>query len=58
MARQLKSLLPAEIPVIYLIKPMFTNIADEENIRNGILALLGFMQLFHDLLVESNAQYR
>jgi len=57
MARYLKSLLPAEIPVKYSIKPMFTSIESEENIRNGILALKDFMNLFYDLLIEGSESY-
>jgi len=57
MARHLQSLLPVEIPVNYPIKPMFTNIEIEENIRNGMVALLDFMRLFYGLLAEISKQY-
>ena len=57
MAQHLKSLLPAEIPANNPISPMFTNIESEENIRNGIIALLDFMRLFYDLLSENSKQY-
>jgi len=57
MVQHLKSLLPIEIPASYPIKPMFTNIESEENIRNGMIALLDFMRLLYDLLAENNKQY-
>jgi len=57
MARHLKNLLPVAIPKNYPVKSMFTNIENEENIRNGIIALLDFMRLFYDLLAESSEQY-
>ncbi|MCL2362711.1 MAG: hypothetical protein FWC73_12970 [Defluviitaleaceae bacterium] len=57
MARYLKKLLPAEIPPNYSIKPMFTSIESEENIRNGILALRDLMCLFYDLLIEDGKKY-
>ena len=57
VARHLKNLLPIEIPESYPIKPMFTNITDEEGIRGGIVALLDFMRLFYDLLADSGEQY-
>jgi len=57
MSRHLKNLLPVEIPASYPIKSMFTNIAVEESIQSGIIALLDFMRLFYDLLAESSEQY-
>ena len=41
----LKSLLPANIPDTYALKPMFKNISSEENIRNGVIAFRDFMYL-------------
>ena len=57
MARHLRSLLPAELPLYYPISPMFTSIESEENIRKGVIALLDFMRLFFDLLAENSEQY-
>ena len=57
MARYLKHLLPARIPAIYSVKPMFVRIESEENIRSGILALKDFMSIFYDLLIEDSAKY-
>jgi len=57
MARHLQSLLPVEIPASYPIKSMFINIEIEENIRNGMVALLDFMRLFYGLLAENSKQY-
>jgi len=57
MAQYLKNLLPTEIPADYSIKPIFTNIEVEENIRNGILALKDFMSLFYGLLIEDSERY-
>jgi len=57
MARHLKSLLPADAPTNYFIKPMFTSIESEESIKSGMIALLDFMRLFYDLLAENSQQY-
>jgi len=57
MARYLRNLLPPEIPADYSIKPMFTSIESEENIRAGIFALRDFMGLFYDLLIEDSQKY-
>ena len=57
MARYFRNLLPAEIPINYAIKPMFTSIESEENIRNGVLALKEFMDLFYDLLIKDGKKY-
>jgi len=57
MAQYLKSLLPLEIPADYTISPMFTSIASEENIKNGIHALKDFMALFYGLLIEDSSKY-
>lgn len=33
----LKSLIPADIPDAYALKPMFNHVSSEENIRNGVI---------------------
>lgn len=53
----LKSLLPANIPDTYALKPMFKNISSEENIRNGVIAFRDFMYLFCDRLISDGHLY-
>ena len=57
MARYLKNLLPAEIPADYSVKPIFTKIEREDNIRNGVAALRDFMGQNYDLLIADSGQY-
>ncbi|MDR7855205.1 hypothetical protein [Tissierella sp.] len=53
----IKNLIPANIPETYVLKPMFENIASEENIRNGIIAFRDFLYLFCDRLISDGDLY-
>ena len=57
MAKYLKGLLPANIPAAYSLKSMFTNISNEDNIRNGILSLRDFLNQLFDRLIVDGGQY-
>ena len=57
MAGYIKNLLPSEIPADYAIKPIFTSIEREVNIRNGILALKDFMNQLYDIIIEDGEKY-
>lgn len=48
----LKQLIPSDIPETYEIHPMFTHLASEENIREGVLAYRGFLYRFCDFLAS------
>jgi len=52
-----KNLIPANIPDTYALKPMFANIASEENIRRGVIAFKDFLHLFFDRLTEEGHLY-
>lgn len=52
VAKFQKNLIPANIPEAYALKPIFENIASEENIRNGVIAFRDFIYLFFDRLIS------
>jgi len=52
-----KNLIPVNIPDTYALKPMFESIADEENIRNGVVAFRDFLYLFFDRLITDGHSY-
>lgn len=52
IAKYLKDLVPAKIPESYLVKPMFKNVASEEDIRNGVVAFRDFLYSFCDCLIS------
>jgi len=52
-----KKLIPANIPEIYALKPMFVNVANEENIRNGVVAFRDFLYLFCNRLISDGHLY-
>ena len=56
-ALYLKSLIPKNIPKIYALNPMFENVADEENIRNGIIAFRDYLYLFCERLISDGHLY-
>ena len=56
-AKYIKNLIPANIPEIYALKPMFENVASEENIRNGVIAFRDFLYLFCDRLIADGHLY-
>jgi len=56
-AKYIKNLIPANIPEIYALKPMFENVANEENIRKGVVAFRDFLYLFCDRLISDGHLY-
>jgi len=56
-AEYIKNLIPADIDENYAIKPMFKNIASEEDIRKGIIAFRDFLYLFCERLVSDGHLY-
>jgi cell fate (sporulation/competence/biofilm development) regulator YlbF (YheA/YmcA/DUF963 family) len=50
MAKHLKNVI-SEIPETYTINPMFKNISDDEDIREGVLAFRNFMYQLCDILI-------
>jgi len=57
IAKYLKDLIPANIPETYALKPMFENVASEEDIRNGVVAFRDFLYLFCDHLISDGHLY-
>lgn len=57
IAKYIKNLIPANIPETYVLKPMFENVASEEDIRNGVIAFRDFLYLFCDLLISDGHLY-
>ena len=56
-AKHLKNLLPVNIPETYMLKPIFENIAEEDDIRNGVIAFRDFIHLFFDHLISKGHLY-
>jgi len=56
-AKYMKNLIPANIPETYTLKPMFKDVASDENIRNGIIAFRDFLHLFCDRLISDGDMY-
>jgi len=56
-AKYIRNLIPANIPETYALKPMFENVASEENIRNGVIAFRDFLYLFCDRLITDGHLY-
>jgi len=57
IARYKKNLIPANIPETYTLKPMFENVANEENIRKGIVAFRDFVYILCDRLISDGHLY-
>ena len=57
MAKHLKNVITSEIPETYDINPRFINISDEENIREGVLALRNFLYRLCDTLIVEGDLY-
>lgn len=57
IAKYIKNLIPTSIPETYALKPMFRNIASEENIRKGVIAFREFLYLFCDRLISDGHLY-
>ena len=53
----LKSLIPADIPDTYELKPKFKNVASEENIHKGVIAFRDFLYVFCDRLISDGYLY-
>jgi len=56
-AKYLKNLLPVNIPETYALKPIFANVAEEKEIRDGVIAFRDFMALFFDCLILEGHRY-
>ena len=52
VARYLKNLIPAGIPETYALKPVFESVANEDTIRNGVIAFREFLNLLCDRLIS------
>ncbi len=57
IAKYIKNLIPANIPETYALKPMFENVASEEDIRNGVIVFRDFLYLFCDRLISDGHLY-
>ena len=57
IAKYLKNLIPANIPEFYELNPIFDSIANEENIRNGVIAYRDYLYLFCDHLISDGSSY-
>ena len=57
MAKHLKNVITPEIPETYTINPMFENISNEENIREGVLAFRNFLYQLCDVLIVEGDSY-
>ncbi len=56
-AKHMKKLIPVNIPETYAIKPRFESVANEENIRKGVIAFRDFLYVFCDHLVSDGDLY-
>jgi len=57
VAKYQKNLIPVNIQESYSLKPMFKNLASDEDIRNGIIAFRDFLFLFCDILISDGHLY-
>jgi len=57
VAKFLKSLIPANIPKEYALKPVFESVASDEKIRDGVIAFRDFLYLLFDRLVAEGSLY-
>jgi hypothetical protein len=57
MAKYLKNLIPANIPETYALKPIFKKVANEENIRKGVIAFRDFLFLLCEFLIKDGHLY-
>ena len=57
MAKHLKNVITSEIPETYAINPMFENISNEENIREGVLVFRNFLYQLCDVLIVEGDLY-
>jgi len=56
-AKYMKSLIPPNMPETYTLKPIFKDVASDENIRNGIIAFRDFLYLLCDRLISDGDMY-
>jgi len=57
VAKYKRTLIPEHIPVVYGLKPMFASIANEEDIRNGVVAFRDFLYELFDRLTSEGHLY-
>jgi len=57
VAKFLKNLIPVNIPKSYVLKPMFKDVAGDEDIRKGILAFRDCLHLICDILISEGHLY-
>jgi len=57
IAEYLKKMIPRVIPDNYELKPMFLNIAGEQDILNGVVAFRDFLYTLYDCLVSEGHKY-
>ncbi len=56
-ALYIKNLIPKNIPETYALNSMFENVADEVNIRKGIIAFRDYLYLFCERLISDGHLY-
>ena len=57
VARYLKNLISARIPETYTLKPVFNSVADEAQIRSGVIAFRDFLYVLCDRLISDGSTY-
>lgn len=57
MGKHLKNLISSEIPEIYTVNPVFSNVSREENLREGVLAFRNFLYRICDGLISEGNGY-
>jgi hypothetical protein len=57
VANFLKKLLPSSIPETYDLKPIFENIANDQDIRNGVIAFRDFLLVYFERLATNGHLY-
>lgn len=57
VARYLKEIMTPEINEVYTINPIFSNVSDEDSIREGVVALRAFLVRFYDVLYTKSDLY-
>lgn len=55
--KYIKNLISVNIPETYTLKPLFENVANEENIRNGVIAFRDFLYTFCGRLLSDGHLY-
>jgi len=57
VAKYKRTLIPARIPDVYALKPMFVSIASEKDIRNGVIAFRDFLYVLFGRLTSEGHLY-